>query len=711
MRPRAALAALVVASVALDLVFFTGFLASDDVLYLTAARELTQAGRLWPDPAPHEARLLMIGWCALAGLGLRHDAQAVAASFVAFHQALTALTFLLARPLLGAGRALVAAALSATFPLLVVFSTTILPDIPMTACLAGAFLAMRAALPHPPGPRRAGLMALAGLAVGVSYLAKESGLVAVPFFLALAVWPGESRREAGRGAAAFTGAACFAFGLVAVLVLETLALRALTGSWVFRLGAFFAGPATSLPPLDALGRRAALLRTAAGAHLPAVAALAAFAAAAAAYARHRPGLWPILLFPAWYASYYAWGSARLTSYYAPSFQARYFTPCVPFVIVAVSVCLGDVYDRVAAALGRRFQPPPERALRLASAGALSAAVLSCLAICDRHAGNVYGAPLARQTLRALRSEPPSTDAPIVLSRALGAQLSPLFPRRPPGLYFSHEVDAAQLDRWRGRGGFGFLDLHPASALRRPELNPLLEWPHGLPGFAGCADDLVESLRAGGSAASGWKLRPAGRFDRMGPRSAEIRAMLGDPAALARLRPRPDRGVLLYRVAAEDDEDVRYPLPAFDARETPSVVNGSFDRWSGPAPFGWQPRDSQPSPVPGPDGAAAVRIGPGAFSYLWQSMTAPRSLRGRILVLEADVRSDEAGAAQLWVKAAVGAEWDETLGSPHPGDGTWRPLQAELLVSPRFRGGELRVAVVHAHAGGRSEFANVRVRVR
>ena len=67
MKTRTALAALIAASIAIDLVFFTGFLASDDILYTTAARRLMESGRLWPDAAAHEARLLMIGWCALAG--------------------------------------------------------------------------------------------------------------------------------------------------------------------------------------------------------------------------------------------------------------------------------------------------------------------------------------------------------------------------------------------------------------------------------------------------------------------------------------------------------------------------------------------------------------------------------------------------------------------------------------------------------------------
>jgi hypothetical protein len=710
MRPRTALAALLAVSVLLDLVFFTGFIASDDVLYMTAARRLAETGRLWPDPAAHEARLLMIGWCALLGLCFRHDVQAVAASFVFFHQALTVLTFVLARPLQGLGGALLAAALSATFPTLVVFSTTILPDIPMTACLVAAFVALRAGFRGEAAICRVGLPALSGASVGAAYLAKESGLVPLPLVLAMALFAGASSSGSGdRAKGALTRAASLLSGLLLVLGLEAVALRALTGSWYFRLGAFFAGESGSAPFFAALGRRAALLADVAGAHLAAAAALVALLAGVAACARHRPGLRWVLLFPAWYAAYYAWGSAQLTSYYAPSLQARYFIPCAPFLMVGVSVMLCALYERAAGA-ARRAQPPRDRALRVVAATALSAAVMALLAVCDRNAGAVYGAPLVSQSLRALRSESSSLQAPVVISEVLGAQIFPLLQERPEGVLFSHEVGPVQLEQWRRLGGFRFMDLHPASALDDAELNPLLRWPHGLPASGRVVERLVASLLSGETIDGGWTMRPAGTFDLLGPRSAEIRALFGDTSALLRLRPRPDRGVVVFRLAAAGD-DVVYPLPPFDPRERPAVVNGTFGEWSAAGPAGWQARDALPSRVRGPGGDDAVRIGPGEFGYLWQSLDARRSVRGRALVLRASVRSDEPEAARLWIKVAMGAHWEETIGEPHPGDGTWRPLEAVVSVPPAFPGGELRIALLHARAGGRSEFADVTVSVR
>jgi hypothetical protein len=206
------------------------------------------------------------------------------------------------------------------------------------------------------------------------------------------------------------------------------------------------------------------------------------------------------------------------------------------------------------------------------------------------------------------------------------------------------------------------------------------------------------------------MRPAEIFDLVGPRSAEIRALIGDPDALPRLRHRPDRGVLVYRLAAAGDEVV-YPLPRFDPGDTPAIVNGTFGQWSAAGPEGWQAHDSLPTRVLGPDGAEAVRIGPGEFSYLWQSLRVPKAVRGRTLALRATVRADEPDAAQLWIKVAVGASWEEIFGDPHPGDGRWRPLEAVVPVPAAFAGGELRIALLHTRARGRSEFANVAISVR
>jgi hypothetical protein len=711
MTATAALALVLAGSVAVDLLFFTGFIASDDVLYTTAARRLAETGSLWPGLAAHEARLLMIGWCALVGALTGQDVQAIAASFVVFHQMVNVLTFWLGRQLRRAAVGVLAAALTATFPLMVVFSTTILPDIPMTACFLAAFVAFHSAYVGGPRPRRSNiLMTLSGATLGLAFLVKESGLVPVPLFLALAL-AHEWRTRAAQGGirGGLPRIAAFLAGLGIVLAVEVSALRVLTGAGAFRLGSFVATRTVTLPSLGAVARRAILMAETVGARATPSAAVLAILLAAGIHTARRRGFGAALLLPAWFAVYYTWGSASLATYSSPSLQIRYLIPCVPFLLVALAATLTDAYAW-AAERARRTDPRLESWIRgAAAAGAVVVAVVQ-LARCDLDAGNLYGAPLVAQSLRAVRSSGSGSPRPLVISETLGAQLFPLFRHRPAGLLFSHEVGAATLEQWRREGGFHFLDLHPASPLGRGELNPLLGWRYGLPASERRAEKLVESLLSGHGADSGWMMRPTGRFDRVGSRSAELGLLLGDPDALGRLRHRPDRGVIVYQLTAVD-QDVRYPQPPLDLREATTVVNGTFEQWSEAGPVGWEMRDTAAAKVPGPRGQAAVRIGPGAFSYVWQPRPASPSVRGRRLVLRATVRSDAPAAARLWIKVAVGSDWEEVFGESHPGDGTWRPLEAVLSVPPGFAGGEVRLVLLHTSLQGHSEFTDVEVSVR
>jgi hypothetical protein len=712
LRVRGALPAGVVAvvalSVACDLLFFTGFIASDDVLYLTAARKLAETGTLWPHPASHETRLLMIGWCALVGTLVRHDVQAIAASFVLFHQALNALTYLVGRQLLPYPAAVLAAVLTATCPLLVAFSTTILPDIPMTVCLLAALLTLWSA-GRAPGAAPADLrLGMSGAFVGLAYLAKESGLVPVPFFLVLALRGPKDREPHRVIARGLRRGAAFLAGLGLVLGLEAMALRALTGSWLFRLSVLFDGQTAGSPFVAGLASRTARLADTIGVHLGASAAAAALVALLVAYGGRWRGLRSLVLFAFWYAAYYTWGSARLTSYYSPSLQPRYFIPTVPFLLVPLAALLWAGYTR-AAAEAPRVHPGAPAFLRVTCLLVAAAALVWQLRRCDGTAGTVYGAPMASQSLRALRVWRSSGRGPLVVSASLAAGLFPLLRDHREGLLFSHEVGAEDLERWRHTGGFGFMDLHPASRLRLPAWNPLIGWDHGLPVSAGHAERLVQALLTNRTTESDWTLRLAGRFDRVGPRSAEARVLLGDPSAVSLLRPGSDRAVLVYELAPAKD-DVRYPLSPLEPGRSPAVVNGALEQWTDARPAGWLARDTPVSPTEGADAGRGVRIGPAAFGYLWQSLALAPSLRGRDLLLRARVRTDTPRAARLWIKVAVGSEWEEVFGEPHRGDGTWQWLEAELPIPLQFSGGEARIVLLH-DGPGHSEFDDVELSVR
>lgn len=702
-----ALAAIVTVSVAMDAVFFTGFLASDDVLYLTAARQVLETGRMWPEPPSHEARLFLIGWCALALTALGANVQGVAASFVLFHQILNVLTFLLGARLSGRTAGLVAAALSATFPVLVLFSTTVLPDIPMTAALVGAYLALRSAYGEERGQgHRTWCLVVAGGLLGVSSLAKESALVALPFFVVSALL-GEWKAALGRGALRGMASRLCALvaGLGVVLALETVTLRLLTGSWTFRLASLvhFGGP-SGPTLLSEASRRAQLVARTVGAHEVASAVALVAVLAAAAYAWRRPGTRSALLFAGWYAAYYTWGTARLGFYYPPSLQVRYFTTCIPFLLVAAASSLDELFR-----WGRR-QPRLGPAMKPAAAVLAAAVFLGSAWWCDRAAGRLYGAPLVAQTVRVLRASPADSAAPVVISNTVAAQVFPLLWRRPPRVFLSHEVTDVHLEQWRSQAGFRLVDLDPTSPLRRPDLDPLLQWEHGPPASEGRAEALVARLLDGSAGQTPWTLRPVGRFDRTAPRTAEIRLLLGDVRALGQLEGRPDRGLRLYEVQAAG-RDLRYPLTPLDAAALPAIVNAGFAQWRDGRPDGWLFRDTHPARGHGPGGEDAVVIGPGRFCYAWQALEVPVTLAGRSLALRARARSETPGSTRLWMKVAWGEEWDEAFGDFHPGDGTWRELDVVLPVPPAFAGGELRLALLQTGTEGRAAFTDVRLAAR
>jgi 4-amino-4-deoxy-L-arabinose transferase-like glycosyltransferase len=535
------LAAILTASVMVDLFFFTGFIASDDVIYSTAARRLAETGGLWPQPASHEVRLAMLGWCALVGALVGHDVQALAASFVVFHQLSSLLSFFLARELRGVGAGLLAALLCAGCPVLVLFSTTILPDTAMAACFLAAFLAVLRA-GHPgrrPLPARVLLLA-AGACLGLAYLCKESGLVPLPFFAAWLLFREARDPRSGRLRRAAASASALFAGLAGVLVLEAAALRLFTGDWVWRPGWTFAEYTLPVSLASALATRATLLWHTLAATPGSTLALLAGGLALGARGARTP-----LAFAAWFVAYHTWGSLSFVSYYPPSLQPRYLIPALPFLLVAaacagVALLSGPVQRATSA-----FPRGRLLALGLGAVVALPAAWVAARA-CDREAGRLYGAPMVAQTLRALRAW---GGTPVVVAEPLGRQVFPLLRERPAGVLFSHEVGPAELDAWRRSDGFVLIDLHGSSGLCQPALNPLLRWPHGLPPSGRRTEGLVAALMESRVSAV-WSWPEVDVFERLGRRSTELLALAGVASALRGLERRPDRGVVAYRVAPQ-----------------------------------------------------------------------------------------------------------------------------------------------------------------
>ena len=126
-------------SSALDLYFFTGFFSSDDCTYFASAKLLAEQGG-YSNLSPGAQRLPIVGWAALVILIGGANIQIVAGSFIFFHQLLNLLTFWLVKRFADTRAALLAAFVLATFPLLIQYSTMLLPDLEQTCGYMLAFL-------------------------------------------------------------------------------------------------------------------------------------------------------------------------------------------------------------------------------------------------------------------------------------------------------------------------------------------------------------------------------------------------------------------------------------------------------------------------------------------------------------------------------------------------------------------------------------------
>jgi hypothetical protein len=137
------------------------------------------------------------------------------------------LTYLVGRALFSHAAGLVALILLATFPLDIVYSTQLVPTVPVATCWTISLLLLVTAERDRRRDRRtAGVLAVAsGAALGVAWLCNESGPL---FAAALVIWTAAT--GSSRKLLALAGA-----GAVAVFLVECVAFRMLCGSFLWRL--------------------------------------------------------------------------------------------------------------------------------------------------------------------------------------------------------------------------------------------------------------------------------------------------------------------------------------------------------------------------------------------------------------------------------------------------------------------------------------------
>jgi hypothetical protein len=416
----------VAVSTLLDGVFFNGYFASDDHSYFTAAHDILHTGGYHVAPGLGASRLTLVGWLTLVGLVLPDRVQWAAASFIAWHQLLVVLTYLLGRSSFDSRVGLLAAWGVATIGLFVAYAGCILPDIPMACAWVFALYAFERGLRARHGPRPAaayGWLLAAGIGVGLGYMAKEASLLLLPFFFV--VWLLAERRTPRR--VAIARGAAFAAGIGVMVAAEAVALRQLAPQSKYRLSwtvnkldedaeaavrRYGTDPWRRLQWVDQRLDRDVLP---AGLKMALIAGFVLFPVVC----RRQ---WALYALPLWAFAYQTWGTMNLKAYMPPTIQGRYFIPLVPFALLVLVAVLVRCWD-----WGGRWLPA--RGWRSATRGV----VLTCIALYplsgldgpNRLAGKLYRADIVGSSDRALRLAQQRPARPIVVARALSGRVVPM----------------------------------------------------------------------------------------------------------------------------------------------------------------------------------------------------------------------------------------------------------------------------------------------
>ena len=460
------LAVILFLSCGLDLIFFTGYFASDDIGYLAGAWKIINGGRYDSSPALSEIRLTLVGWNTLIALLFGYHIQLIAGSYIFFHQLANGLTFLLARRMHGNIVAVPAAFCMATTPLAVTHASAVLPDLPMTSFLLLSlllFLRVYDGDAERFGFRSGVLMFIAGACVGLAYTAKETALILPPFYAVF--W---LLRERGRPRRqVLTRGILMAAGFLAIFFLEWAALSGLIGRSYFRMGwtvgaTQFGSVLRDYPygyyPLERLTcihERIGPWFSRTGFHyiLAAVALIYPFVSG------RKLAPWALA---AWYFVYHVWGSTRLTEYLPPPLQARYFTPMLPFLFILYVFLVVRMFRAVSCRIQR---PALRRAVTIVAALACFLYPLPSLRISDRQAGKIYRADIVHVAQDALDAARAAGDRPVVYSKTIDYHIATLFRTgRPRDIVSPSDCRDEQTRARLASTGFYYVELYPDEKL-------------------------------------------------------------------------------------------------------------------------------------------------------------------------------------------------------------------------------------------------------
>jgi 4-amino-4-deoxy-L-arabinose transferase-like glycosyltransferase len=240
--PVLALAAVVLLAVFLQSVFFVGVMPYDSSGYaLRCVRIADGTFALDAKNRLYVTRPLLLFPCGLAFRLLGPSDFSAGLYPMLCSLGTVVLTYLIGRRLFGNAAAALAASLLALCPQYVVFSTTLMPDVPlafyMTLSVYLFLLGDSSA-----SARRWVFFAAAGLLLGAAWLVRENGVVLLLFYcLFLVVY---------RKRVSWAHALVFVFAAV-VFLIETIAYGVATGDCLYRVGSLLGGAPGGGPVLGA----------------------------------------------------------------------------------------------------------------------------------------------------------------------------------------------------------------------------------------------------------------------------------------------------------------------------------------------------------------------------------------------------------------------------------------------------------------------------
>lgn len=437
----------------LDLLFFTGYYAYDDKDYTWAAHQIANGENfLLPRSENYELAAVRLSFnFPLAIVYWLSDGNVswMSAFQMLYHLGCVVVAYAIGRTVAEERAARLAAVLLATCPLLYNFAGVMFPDVALTMWIGLALLVLlraidRAKHPERPGWRSSRLFVLAGFFLGIAYSVKVTAIVlAFPAAISIiAAFPGLRRPMW------LVHGAWMAAGLFAVLLIELVILRSLTGEWLSQLT--ISSDATSwdfpmwaerqgLHPWSRLTYITAAMRE----HMPIT--FIAYAIGAVAYwfsKRRSIAVLAILWFSFLFLTF---GSTTFSKYLPQPLFPRYFTMIMLPAAIALACVIVEALERYSAWKKRPARVTPR----------LVAVVLVVFGTCTaKHElganlqfGNSLGDRAAARSFviafERARHEYP--EYPIVLSDQVAFKLLPiLLPEIPDHVYW-HTTDVPWAD--------------------------------------------------------------------------------------------------------------------------------------------------------------------------------------------------------------------------------------------------------------------------